>query len=380
MKNLQTVKTLAGRTQSYGSGGGPGKARKQPMTVSAQFQQSLHSLMDTLNQANPFFIRCIKSNANKVPNKFDEETVQRQLRYTGMLETVRIRQAGFNVRLAYEEFIQLYRMLLPKGLLSSQSDVKDFLLTLDLNRDNYQLGSTKVFLRESEKIKLDIELHQQIITSITTIQKWFRACLERRRFVRLKNAAVQIQSFWRMVTAQRMAQNIRLRVEAAIHIQALWKAHKQHSWFKKLRAGVIAFQAYVRGNNARKVFQDIKRKRGITTEIITGREVERRTFENADPITDKEFNHESTEFKDSDFEDKKVFTKFGDGDECVILFTPIRAASVSLKFFILVFLFFIFRITNEEHLLSQVIPACREKSPNPSRSTESQERILQPLR
>lgn len=64
LKNLQTVKTLAGRTQSHTQQ--PGKARKQPMTVTAQFQQSLHSLMDTLNQANPFFIRCIKSNGDKV--------------------------------------------------------------------------------------------------------------------------------------------------------------------------------------------------------------------------------------------------------------------------------------------------------------------------
>ncbi|XP_014476007.1 PREDICTED: unconventional myosin-IXa-like isoform X2 [Dinoponera quadriceps] len=259
LKNLQTVKTLAGRTQSYGTG--PGKARKQPMTVSAQFQQSLHSLMDTLNQANPFFIRCIKSNANKVPNEFDEETVQRQLRYTGMLETVRIRQAGFNVRLTYEEFIQLYRMLLPKGLLSSQSDVRDFLLTLNLNRDNYQLGTTKVFLRESEKIKLDIELHQQIITSITTIQKWFRACLERRKFLRLKNAVVQIQSFWRMVTAQRLAQVIRARTEAVLHIQTAWRMYKQHSWFKKLKSCAVTFQAYVRGNNARKRFSELKKQK-----------------------------------------------------------------------------------------------------------------------
>lgn len=263
---MQTVKTLAGRTQSYGTG--PGKARKQPMTVSAQFQQSLHSLMDTLNQANPFFIRCIKSNANKVPNEFDEETVQRQLRYTGMLETVRIRQAGFNVRLTYEEFIQLYRMLLPKGLLSSQSDVRDFLLTLNLNRDNYQLGTTKVFLRESEKIKLDIELHQQIITSITTIQKWFRACLERRKFLRLKNAIVQIQSFWRMVSAQRLAQVLRARTEAALHIQNAWRAYKQRSWFKKLKSCVITFQAYIRGNNARKRFIELKkRKRALPNKI-----------------------------------------------------------------------------------------------------------------
>ncbi|XP_006608884.1 unconventional myosin-IXa-like isoform X3 [Apis dorsata] len=266
LKNLQTVKTLAGRTQSYGTG--PGKARKQPMTVSAQFQQSLHSLMDTLNQANPFFIRCIKSNANKVPNEFDEETVQRQLRYTGMLETVRIRQAGFNVRLTYEEFIQLYRMLLPKGLLSSQSDVRDFLLTLNLNRDNYQLGTTKVFLRESEKIKLDIELHQQIITSITTIQKWFRACLERRKFLRLKNAVVQIQSFWRMIMAQRHAHSLRARIEASIHIQSTWRAYKQHSWYKKLKSCVITFQAHVRGNRARKAFAELKKRKKLPIEEI----------------------------------------------------------------------------------------------------------------
>lgn len=65
LKNLQSVKTLAGRTQSY-TATLCSKARKQPLTVSAQFQLSLHSLMETLNQANPFFIRCIKSNSEKV--------------------------------------------------------------------------------------------------------------------------------------------------------------------------------------------------------------------------------------------------------------------------------------------------------------------------
>lgn len=64
LKNLQSVKTLAGRIQIQSSISS--KARKQPLTVTAQFQMSLNSLMDTLNQANPFFIRCIKSNSNKV--------------------------------------------------------------------------------------------------------------------------------------------------------------------------------------------------------------------------------------------------------------------------------------------------------------------------
>ncbi|XP_049939192.1 unconventional myosin-IXa-like [Schistocerca serialis cubense] len=260
LKNLQTVKTLAGRTQAQNLGGhpqtqqqqqAPGKARKQPQTVTAQFQQSLHSLMDTLNHANPFFIRCIKSNADKIPNKFDNETVQRQLRYTGMLETVRIRQAGYNVRLTYDEFIQLYRILLPKGLLSSQADVRDFLYTLNLNRDNYQLGISKIFLRESEKVRLDYRLHQQIVGSIVTIQRWARSVLERRRFLRAREAAITIQCAWRMYLAQRTLCQLRSQVSAAIVIQTAWRRYRAMKWYRRLRKGTVAFQACARANSLR---------------------------------------------------------------------------------------------------------------------------------
>ena len=100
--------------------------------------------METLNQANPFFVRCIKSNTQKQPNNFDDMLVLVQLRYTGMLETVRIRQSGYSVRLTFEEFIQHYRILLPKGLLSSRNDIKEFLERMHLNQANYQMGKTKV--------------------------------------------------------------------------------------------------------------------------------------------------------------------------------------------------------------------------------------------
>lgn len=48
LKNLQTVKTLsAGQNQLNST---TIKTRKQPLTVTAQFQISLTALMDTLNQ------------------------------------------------------------------------------------------------------------------------------------------------------------------------------------------------------------------------------------------------------------------------------------------------------------------------------------------
>ncbi|CAG4965641.1 unnamed protein product [Parnassius apollo] len=244
LKNLQSVKTLAGRTAA------PAGKRKQPLTVAAQFQHSLAALMETLNQANPFFIRCIKSNGDKIANVFDEDTVQRQLRYTGMLETVRIRQAGYNVRLTYEEFIQLYRILLPKGLLSSQSDVRHFLATLNLDRDNYQLGATKIFMRESEQRKLEYRLHQQIMASIITIQRWHRAVLERRRFLALRRAAIIIQGYCRQWLAGRQ--------DAARRLQAWYRGPRVRRWYVQLRRALVRFQAHARGALLRRQLPRLK--------------------------------------------------------------------------------------------------------------------------
>ncbi|KAF0291942.1 Unconventional myosin-IXa [Amphibalanus amphitrite] len=263
VKSLEGMRTVAGSGQGGGKGHG---SRKQPSTVTAQFQQSLQSLLVTLNQANPFFIRCIKSNLQKRPaahthppcrqdpNRFDDATVSRQLRYTGMLETVRIRQCGYNIRFTYEEFIQMYHILLPRGLLSSQSDVAEFLAELGLGEDHLQLGSTKLFLRESVKVQLDHGLHQAILRQVVVIQRWFRTVSERRHFLRVRSAAVRIQAQVRGFLAQRLYQNLRVRHMAATLIQKMWRGYEVRLWYTSLRRSLVHFQARVRGNSTRRRF------------------------------------------------------------------------------------------------------------------------------
>jgi len=73
--------------------------------VTAQFQESLDELLAMLDAAAPHFIRCIKPNEAKQPNNFDSKFVLTQLRYTGLLETVRIRKLGYSVRLQFPLFI-----------------------------------------------------------------------------------------------------------------------------------------------------------------------------------------------------------------------------------------------------------------------------------
>lgn len=174
-----------------------------------------------------------------------------------MLETVRIRRAGYNVRLTYEEFIQLYRILLPKGLLSSQKDVRDFMNHfMDLNKQNYQLGITKIYMRENEKMRLDIRLHTKIIESIVCIQRWFRSILQRRKFLLQRQAAVTIQSNWRMCMAQKQVHQRRGFFHgAAITIQAGWRMYVARRNYLKIQHTVILLQARIRGKQARTRFQ-----------------------------------------------------------------------------------------------------------------------------
>lgn len=76
--------------------------KRKVSTVSNEFKLSLEELMTQLRKTQPYFIRCVKPNQQQVPNSFVEDFVLKQLRYSGMLETVRIRREGYPVRYTFD--------------------------------------------------------------------------------------------------------------------------------------------------------------------------------------------------------------------------------------------------------------------------------------
>ncbi|KAL1252122.1 hypothetical protein QQF64_019918, partial [Cirrhinus molitorella] len=227
--------------------------KKRPPSISAQFQTSLSKLLETLGRAEPFFIRCLRSNAEKKEMCFDEALIVQQLRYTGMLETVRIRRSGYGAKYTFQEFTEQFRVLLPKNATSLQ-DISSLLHRLGFDHTTYQIGKTKVYLKELERQKLQDILHKDVMQKIIFLQRWFRAKMQRMEFIRMREAAILIQRSWRRYRKEKFYQ-------AAVLIQSAWRGSKQRAEYRKTQESITKIQALARGHSARKRYYSLKEER-----------------------------------------------------------------------------------------------------------------------
>ena len=88
----------------------------------------------------------------------------RQLRYSGMMETISIRRKGYPIRHLFRDFVDRYRLLAP-GIRPSEREgdcraaSEKICKTVLVNQD-YQIGKTKVFLKASRKQPADVAVQR----------------------------------------------------------------------------------------------------------------------------------------------------------------------------------------------------------------------------
>lgn len=110
-----------------------------------------------LNACHPHFIRCVKPNMVKKADVFDDDMILQQLRYSGLLETVRIRQSGYPVRRTFGDFMKRYGVLMTKKAGAADSaNIEAFLKAQkDVAASAWQVGKTRIFYREAMEIALE---------------------------------------------------------------------------------------------------------------------------------------------------------------------------------------------------------------------------------
>uniref|UniRef100_A0A3Q3IR37 Myosin VIIBb n=1 Tax=Monopterus albus TaxID=43700 RepID=A0A3Q3IR37_MONAL len=150
--------------------------RKQVPTLSGQFRQSLDSLMKALSVCQPFFIRCFKPNNDKQSEVFDRELCMRQLRYSGMMDTIRIRKLGYPIRHTFVEFLRRYRVLLKTTVCDPRTETaaaccEAICKTVIKGEDEWKLGRTKIFLKDAHDAVLEQAREQELSRVAVVIQR-----------------------------------------------------------------------------------------------------------------------------------------------------------------------------------------------------------------
>lgn len=175
-------------------GGGRGKRA----FVSTFFRQQLSELMAIINASNPHWIRCVKPHPAKKPRMFDGVQAMAQLESSGVLGTVKIRKAGYPVRILYAKFVERFLIMAPSFLSAppSKKDRDALLASLDrcrkvtaeivkvmgmLDMEVSQLGKTKLFMKADALTKMEHLRRQCIATHTFRVKLVGRGYLARKQ-------------------------------------------------------------------------------------------------------------------------------------------------------------------------------------------------------
>lgn len=184
-------------------------------------------------------MRCLKPNNEKAARDYDDDLIITQLRYSGMLDIVRIRREGYPVHVPAKEFLAKYRCLAAKDPeplpLDDKTAAAKILRSLNLPETEWQIGKSKVFLRISVFDPLEDRRKLLLTEKMIVIQKIWRGYIARKRFLEMRYTAIILQKHFR--------------------------GSQQRIRFVRKKRAAIVIQAHYRGMVARELAAALRKKR-----------------------------------------------------------------------------------------------------------------------
>ncbi|TRZ17116.1 hypothetical protein HGM15179_010015 [Zosterops borbonicus] len=184
--------------------------RYKAPTVAARFQQSLLELVEKMERSEP--------------GLFEADVVRTQLRYSGILETIRIRKEGFPIRIPFLVFIDRYRCLVDmwSNVIPNGPNCVEMLRSLcPVNPSMYYVGVTKLFLKEQLYQALESKRARAHHLAALTLQRYARTFFIKRRFRSLRRKIILLQSRARGYLARQRYRRMRhtlIKFRSLVHI------------------------------------------------------------------------------------------------------------------------------------------------------------------
>ncbi|KAK2589111.1 hypothetical protein KPH14_001937 [Odynerus spinipes] len=171
--------------------------KARPTTAGSKIRNQASSLVGQLMKCTPHYIRCIKPNETKKPRDWDQVRVKHQVEYLGLKENIRVRRAGFAYRRPFAKFLHRYAILTKETWPHWRGDEKQgvewILRSVHIDRSQYQLGRSKLFIKAPESLfMLEETRDRKYNLYARIIQKAFKKYFARKKQAQQKQEAADL--------------------------------------------------------------------------------------------------------------------------------------------------------------------------------------------
>ena len=188
--------------------GSSSSARKR--SVSMSFILQLSSLIQTLEEMNSHYVRCIKPNPESKSDIVDDLHTLHQLRCAGLLDTIRVRKLGFSYRKSFQQFVDRFACLvplsslskLPKGKKDDRAECLFYMKEFDIlfpnlftsseegRGEGWVMGHSKIFFKDKYIKILEDARESKLKTSVLKIERLFRKILRRKKWRKVSKVLI----------------------------------------------------------------------------------------------------------------------------------------------------------------------------------------------
>ena len=309
-----TNEIVSSDTEGTAPGSAPSKKKKRPgaavskrpalnrarsslvsETVWTKFKTQLGNLMANIGSTRSRYIRCIKPNKMKKPKLMQHQSTVEQLRCAGVVAAVTISRSAFPNRLEHEVTLERFACLV-RGFVretkedcdpeEAKDDVETLLtkalksLEVEKNGETvkaFVCGKTRTYFRAGSLEHLELDRLGAYGNTAIDIQRIVRGFVKRSQYVKLRNAAIKVQTkarrdatrrrymeiygacitfqCWiRCIIAKKTLIKLRRDFMATI-IQNTWRRVVAMVLLKTHRKAAIKIQACARGAIQRPIFR-----------------------------------------------------------------------------------------------------------------------------
>ena len=183
---------------------------------------------------------------------FTAGDVLKQLRYSGMMEAIRIRREGYALREDHQSFYNRFCVLLGPDDVTDEVGIEQLVKVLSkrlhVTESDWQIGHSKIFLRRELSDKLERLAKLRVHAAARAIGRFGRSIVRRRlsnllvawvrfrlvmlKVYRKKRAATKINSVFRMAREVKKWKGIRL---AIIKVQSLHRKRAAVQVVRKMK-------------------------------------------------------------------------------------------------------------------------------------------------